>query len=280
MPIYFNDLTLDERPEQNRLLMVEFWQLRARLADASGVTGIRVVADRKTTDALGLAMSEGCDREQLVRFGTFFTNPYESEELVRAEDYFKGVEYSIGDSDDDYVECRMLGWAAHERTLAVGFYSSPRWGRACYRIRQLSLESGETEIEAICVTKKVHLEEVKVRSRIASLRDFEHVDIPAPCAKAPSEKHIKVQMHDGKDVVLAFAEKLCRHELVQGVIDTIAFDSTTSRFVIKYYEDGVVDLRMHWTPKGFGLKVQTTARGLEQTRLVAEILEEAFDRRS
>lgn len=284
MAVYFNDLTIvKDDPSQNCRLLPEFWKVMKRLKQATDGREDRVLANDDAL-SLGDAVYASGDPELMMYYSTFFARAYQDDDskelMARAADHTGGeAEYHLADGSRD--QCDMLGWAYHERAITLGLASSAYWGRLAYPVERVTLEDEEPVlVEALCVTAEKQIETSRVLGWIAAQRDFENVGLPEKCTLKPEEKHIKVQMHHGRDEMMAFAEKLCRHPLIQGVIDNIAFDSTTNRFVLNCYDDGVVDLRMHWTERGYGLKVQTTARGLPQTQLVADVLREKFDRKS
>ncbi len=86
--------------------------------------------------------------------------------------------------------------------------------------------------------------------------------------------------HHENEKLKAFSDRIVRHAYVRGVVGTLPFDSTTSRFILKCYEDGTIDIRLHWTEHGCGLKVQTQGKGLRQTEYIAQLLSDKFDQRS
>jgi len=67
---------------------------------------------------------------------------------------------------------------------------------------------------------------------------------------------------------------------VVGIPGTVSWNRSTAEFIQDCREDGTVEVIMHWMNDGYGMQVRTTARGLLQTRLVADVLREKFDRRS
>ena len=285
MAVYFNDLTIvKDDPSQNCRLLPEFWKVMKRLKQATDGREKYVLANDKALALISNAVSASGNPELMMYYSTFFARAYQDDDakelMARAAEH-TGVEVEYHLADGGRERCDMLGWAHHERAITLGLASSAYWGRLVYLVERETLEDEEPVlVEALCVTAEKQIETSRVQGWIAAQRKFENVVLPEECSLTPAEKHIKVQMHHGRDEMMAFAERLCRHPLVQGVIDNIAFDSTTNRFVLNCYDDGVVDLRMHWTERGYGLKVQTTARGLPQTQLVADVLREKFDRKS
>ena len=43
------------------------------------------------------------------------------------------------------------------------------------------------------------------------------------------------------------------------------------------FEDGLIEIRLHWSDKGFGMVVKTTGKNKYQTKKIAEILTNDFD---
>ena len=197
-------------------------------------------------------------------------------------DLFYGAEYHIELDTGEKIECRRLGWAALNRSITLGLNSSDFWGRLCYDIEEESLEYGLSRLTALCVTNGEHVSDARVQTWIAVNREFEAVPEPTPCA-LPYEQRVQPSFnvpHHDNEKLKAFSDKIVRHKYVCGVVDTLEFDPTTSRFIVKWYEDGKVDVRLHWTRTGCGLRIQTVGKGLQQTELIARRLEDKFDRRS
>lgn len=288
MALYFNDLTLDKVPQQNAMLFREFWKVMKRFSQATEGREKRVIANDTGLNAAADALASS--PEQMMFFGSFFAKPYEDEsaqkKLAAAEDHANETEYRLAE-DDGGLDCPMMGRAHQDRSLTIGLSSSRRWNELVYLIERTALEEGDNgleevraRVESVCVTKVEQIDDSRIQSWIAAQRDFAEVPDPVPCALAPEDKHIKVQTHHGIDVLNQFARQLCQYRYVQGVIDSIAWKSGSHEFVDKCYDDGVVDVRLHWTSRGYGLKLQTTAKGVLQTRKVAEMLKAKFDRKS
>lgn len=286
MAIYFNDLTLDKIPQQNMMLLREFWPVMKRLSQATEGLEKRAFINKTGFNMIHEALAS--NPEQGMFLGSFFASPYVDEDaqerMMASENHGAENEYWLQTDSGDRLECPMMGWAQANRSLTVGLSLSSRWNQLVYLLEKTSIrDDGEFEtfeVEAVCVTKCEQIENPRVRGWIAAQRDFERVPDPAPCGLNPKLKHIKIQMHHGIDVLTEFAERLCRVEYVQGVVDTIPWDSKGREFIVECHDDGTVDIRLHWTSRGYGMKIQTTARGLLQTRKAAEMLKAKFDRKS
>lgn len=284
MSVYFNELTLDAVPQQNLMLLREFRRVWAQFARASDGGIKRLIVNDQGMEGLSKAASAGADREMLQFIFSVFVKKFrdkpEDEFTEVANDHFNGAEYHIRLQTGDAVECQTMGWAALNRSVTLGLASTPFWRKLHYEIEEESLEDGMSALDALCITEAGQVADAGVQGWIVSQRKFEDIPEPMPCPIPPDKKFIKYQEHHGKELLREFAAKLVKHPYVQGVCDSIAFDSTTNRFILRCYPDGTVDIRMHWTEMGCGLKVQTVGKDYRQTEFIADILEEKFNRKS
>lgn len=281
--VYFNDLTLDKIPDQNRMLLRSFRDVFKCFSAATDGKIKRLIANDIGMAGLMDAATRGGREEQA--FVCTFVNPKfkvrpDDDYSDNSIDRFNGSEYRLKMQNGEAVECQMLGWASLNRSLTLGLRSSKFWEQLEYDIEEESLEEGVTSVNVLCLTMESQVSLSRVQGWIVANREFEDVPEPIPCPKTPEQKHVKYQEHHGKEMLRDFCSQIVKHKFVQGVVDSIAFDSTTNRFVLKCYNDGTVDLRLHWTKMGVGLKVQTVGKDLRQTMLIAEILKAKYDRRS
>ena len=285
MSVYFNELTLDNVPQQNYMLLREFRAVWSKFVNATDHKIKRMILPRTAMAQLWEAVSTSRD-PAMMEFLHFFVPKFQEapddEFSSHTADLFYGAEYHIKLDTGEKVECRSLGWAALNRSITLGLKSSDFWSRLCYDIEEESLEYGSSRLTALCVTDCAHVGDKRVQTWIAVNREFEVVPEPTPCT-LPYEQRVQPSFnvpHHENEKLKAFSDKIVRHQYVCGVVDTLGFDSTTSRFILKCYEDGKVDIRLHWTQTGCGLRIQTVGKGLQQTELIARILEDKFDHRS
>jgi hypothetical protein len=282
--VYFNDLTLDKIPEQNCMLLRSFRDVFKCFSAATDGKIKRLIANDIGMAGLIDAATRGGREEQA--FVCTFVNPKfkvrpDDDYSDDSVDHFNGSEYRISMQNGEAVECQMLGWASLNRSLTLGLRSSKFWEQLEYDVEEESLDDGVTPVKkALCLTKESQVSLPRVQGWIVANREFENVPEPTPCLIPPEQKHIKYQEHHGKEILRDFCGQIVKHRFVQGVVDSIAFDSTTNRFVLRCYPDGTVDLRLHWTKMGVGLKVQTVGKNLQQTMLIADILKDKYDKRS
>ena len=295
-PIYFNELTLDAVPQQNLMLLRAFRRVFSRF---------NAIADKKVkrlfiNDDAGEALSHAlafCGREREDVELLQFVNTYmSSKEFISQEDEdrCKSVEYKMHLSSGEMLTCQTMGLGCHKHSLSMGLCSSRFWEQLIYEIEEFELDEETLEEkdvathEAICITTESQLDNPKVQSRIASMREFEDVPAPVPCSVPLEQKPIKFSDDHGREKLSAFCKSIVRHEYVCGVVNSLPYKDYENRFVVDCYDNGMVDLCLHWVTfsygggqrKGPSIRVQTTGKDKRQTELIASLLEEKYDRRS
>lgn len=92
----------------------------------------------------------------------------------------------------------------------------------------------------------------------------------------PAKKVINLRDDHGKDVLQAFAKKLCRSEYVKKVVNSLPFNPNQRTSIRNTTKDGLVEFVLTWTDAGYGLCVQTTGRNQAETNSIALHLEQKF----
>ena len=285
-PVYFNELTLDSRSAQNALLLREFKQLvKDFFAKTDGANKNKIFA---TDEALGILWEaiNSCGNPLLVEvLPKIFTGIYEHpNQEKRMLEHDESTSYEIV-IDDTPKNCKTMGFAAHEESVTLGFLSTPFWGKLRYRIERMNSEGVVDQIDALCLTRCQQVGDLEIVEWLRRQLESEHVGdvvVEPPESKIPfEEKQRKYNnVHHERELRRDFCEQILRHKFVDGVIDDLPQSSQRTDFIENVYESGVIDVRMHWTPRGSALRVKTTAKGKKQALLVAELLKEKFDRKS
>ena len=282
MAVYFNDLTLDKVPQQNCMLLRELRNVFASFSSATDGKVKRLIANDAGMAGLWDAVAFG-GREEQTFVCTFVNSKFKArpddDYSDDSLDYFNGAEYRLKTQDGDMIECQMMGWASLNRSLTLGLRSSRFWEQLEYDIEEESLEEGASTVSAICITKENQVSLPRVQGWIVANREFENVPEPTPCMTLPEDKEIWIRDDHGREILQKFAERLVRHKYVERVW-SIPYKPKQKEFIDSVYDDGTVDLRLHWTSQGLGVNVKTVGIDWRQTRLIAEILKDKYDKRS
>ncbi len=97
-----------------------------------------------------------------------------------------------------------------------------------------------------------------------------------PTDQKPQDKTIKLRDDHGKDVLKKFGKRLCTNEYVEGVVNSLPFNSKERNFIRNVFDNGQVELVLYWTDAGLGMLIQTTGRNKRETEAIANILQDKY----
>lgn len=94
----------------------------------------------------------------------------------------------------------------------------------------------------------------------------------------PTQKSISFRQDHGTDILTTFANRLISSPYVISVINSLQFNPKTVRFIRNVFNDGKIEIVLHWEDAGFGMVIQTTGRNYRETKAIAKILQNEYDR--
>jgi len=161
-------------------------------------------------------------------------------------------------------------------SLSLGLPSEPYWEQINHDIFECIHEK-ELKHNILCLTVKEHLDNVCFIDWFERKFQSEPIKIQLH----PNNKEIHLRDDHGKDILFEFAKRLCQSPYVIQIINSSPFQPHESRFINKEkpFNEGIINICLHWTEQGFGLVVKTTATNKYQALKISEILIEEFDQR-
>jgi len=190
---------------------------------------------------------------------SFFRSPYESEKVENEQDEFLEHEWLYNGKS-----CIGLPLAVILNSTALSIYD-PEWSHPFVNI-----------------TKDGKVDTVR------NISTEQHVDIHIPQIRAGEEPELvesDLQMEDkqislrddhGIDILMDFSKRLIRCPYVIGVINSLPFNAHERRFIKKIREDGLIEIVLPWTDKGYGIVIKTTGRTIRETEMIGRIIEEKY----
>ena len=195
--------------------------------------------------------------------------PEENEDKLGAYDY-DDVKCVVGTTEYDTLG---LYCAYLYKGFAVSFSSAQEW--ACDHVMLRLYSKGKPEDHSV----------VNV-ALVAQLLDdkfyrwygqYGKVNLEK-CKIAPDKKPFHVRDDHGKDVLKEFFHKIRKEPYVANAINSLPFNPNATEFIHKVYGDGKIELVLHWTDKGYGLVISTTARNQVQAYYAANLLKDKYDK--
>ena len=277
MNIYFNELTLDAiddavigEPIFSRFLgqvLKPVLQTKTKLKHIS-CNDLAKIKEKCLRSNNGLLSQS---------FYSFFRAPYVDEDFVGTaeEERYSASNFYIL-KGTAFIECIDLGAAVMKNSLTLGLPSEPFWEELSHTICE---RNGKKELnhEALCVTKGEHLCLPKFCDWLEKTFHGE----PQEIFNDPCDKAVSLRDDHGKDKLLDFARKICRSTYVISVVNSLPFKPKQKVFINmnQSFEDGLIEICLHWTPQGFGMVLKTTAKNRYQAIKIADCLTKTYDQK-
>lgn len=195
--------------------------------------------------------------------------PEEKEEELGAYDY-DDVKCVVGTN-----ECDTLGlYCAYlYKGFAVSFSSAQEW--TCDHVMLRLYSKGKHEdysvINVALVAQLLDNKFCRWYARNGKI-------YLEKCAIAPNKKSFHVRDDHGKNVLKEFFNKIRKESYVTNAINSLPFNPGATEFIHKVYGDGKIELVLHWTDKGYGLVISTTAKNQVQAYYAANLLKDKYDK--
>lgn len=192
---------------------------------------------------------------------SFFRPPYERKNLTEDDEYkFSEISYKYNDKTP-----LGLSWAAYFDTLALSLATSEEWNTA-----NVEILKNENPILVRHVSKKEHI--ATHEDWFLGLKEIEKCKIPY------EQKHFHLRDDHGKKELTEFWNKISKNEYVVSCLNSLPFNRNQKQLVKEIYPDGKIELVLVWEDDCYGMVIQTTGKGITQTRKIAEMLEKEFGR--
>lgn len=184
--------------------------------------------------------------------------------------------FFVSDSGEE-VSCLGLYIAHVTQSFAVGFDSGLFKGDS-HKVCRLRLLKGDgsTFASVCCLTRAGQVEEIPEFEELMAGQD----DLPVPeCLLPPGEKKIHLPEHHGSKECRKHSQRLVMEKYVTGVLNSIDFDSSEKGYIHKVRDKNIIELRLYWTSRGYGLCVQTSAESRIQNRWIARYLDKKYGKK-
>lgn len=278
MELMFNELSEEplclnktEAFERVDLLIATYKEANARQANK-----IRFHKGYESIElAPGYSLNDYCcepkhSRTKGLLLRGLFKMPFIDDNSAEEEQYIKNS-FTIK-KGDSFVQPYGLAAAFIYHVPAIGFLSEDFWDACCFELMVNATE--EKAEKVICLSKPEHLKDQFVNDFIE-----ERLPVNLLKTKLKSEnKIIKLRDDHGKDILEAFSSKIIQFEYVESVINSLPYNPNCNSFIKEVYPDGKIELVLTKTDKGLGIIVKTTGRNLRETKEIARLLDNRFNK--
>lgn len=199
---------------------------------------------------------------------SFQDSPY-LEPDSQAEERFINEDYETS-IDGNWQQGQGFSSAFILNTFTVSLPTHPVWDNVKFDIRR------KEETDPCGKVLNVNTEKAANHKEIMRLIEDSKPVLLESCNIHPSKKKFKVRDDHGKDKLALLWKKLCKNDYVVETINSLSFNSDSTKFIEKCFPDGKIHIRLVGSAKGYGMVIQTTGRDLKTTTAIAKIIEERY----
>ncbi len=247
-----------------------------KAASLHGFKGIRYEQSFDHIElATGFSLNDFCQMPQFRTYGSLLLglarHPYIESDTEEEKRFISNYFYLLRDGEKIPVE--GLGVVYLYQTVAISFAIEDYWHKNV--VHNLYIEGDEDgEYPVISIADASHCE-------CKEFSDFKEAYEPLElklCETLPANKHIELRDDHGKDVLEAFAKRICKSPYVIKVINSLPFNPKERNFIHKVYDDGRIEIVLTDTEKGLGMVLQSTGSNHRETLTIAKMLADKYGR--
>lgn len=273
--VYFNDLTLTAIPDvaAGRYLLNAF--LSNVWKPFSRESKLKMIACDNLQSIIDKCLGPGPNSILRSAVYTCFHGPYTDKEMEEPESEKRYVNSAFFiEKNGTRIKCTDLGCAVIKQTITMGLCSEEFWANLEHTVIEQTPDTEECH-QALCVTQEQHLSS----SSVTDWLDMTFHAEPEESNLSPDEKDVRFRDDHGTDILTAFAARIVCCPYITEVINSLAWRPHQRCFIDEKqsFEKGNIELCLHWTDKGLGMVVATTAKNKFQAEKIAEYLRQDFD---
>lgn len=257
MELYFNEFSIKNGESITRDTIITLTMVYKALLKYS-VTTCRIGSE--DSNKLFQLISSLPDSMNVKNFYfSFFRSPYESDTVEKnQDDYYKYNWTFNSQACIGFALAYLLGSAS------LSIYTSG-WN---IPFVQFFKDRGAEKARNICVEEHVDI-------HIPQIMDETEAEL-LKCDLKSQDKKIVLRNDHGMDVLEDFSKRLIRCPYLIGVVNSLPYNPYERKFIKRIRENGLIEIVLPWTDKGYGIVVKTTGRTVRETERISEIIEEEF----
>jgi hypothetical protein len=256
LELFFNELSIEGAESISREAVLAFVKVYRALIKYE-ITTCRIASeDNHKLHQMIQSMPDSFNIQNF--YFSFFRSPYESEMVEQEQDEYLAHEWM-----HQGKPCIGLPLAAICDAAVLSIYA-PLWNET---IVYIARDGDEMPVRNIGTEQHVHIHMPQLQHREPELVES---------ALQAEDKKISLRDDHGKDLLMDFSRRLIRCPYVVGVINSLPYNSHERRFIRRIQENGVIEIVLPWTDKGYGVAVKTTGRTKQETEKIGEIIEEMY----
>lgn len=168
-----------------------------------------------------------------------------------------------------------------QNTFCVGFESCATWQKDFFDLVVTS-NGKHSSVSWACISSarvyNTEGEDVRRKSAFDEWLQARNVELVESTLR-PEQKPSDVEGDHGQNLLKEHAKMLNNHPYVEGALTSLQFKPHSREYILKIYDDGLLDIVLWWEDAGYSMRVKTTGRNAAETKEIAKILREKYGRR-
>ena len=252
----------------------------------TGVTKVRHAGDMTTiplTPTLTLQdylNTHTTNPTVMALLGIFIHPQVDMDDDISLQNYFDTTA-EVKIEEDSVIPADGFNAAYCQNTFCVGFESCATWQKDFFDL-VVSSNGKKSDVRWACISSPQVYSTVGNDSRRKSAFDrwlqARNVEL-VESTLLPEQKPSDVEGDHGQHLLKEHAKMLNRHPYVEGALTSLPFQPHSREYVLKIYDDGLLDIVLWWEDAGYSMRVKTTGRNVAETKEIAKILREKYGRR-
>lgn len=195
-----------------------------------------------------------------------------SKPFIRDEDEIVLEEYILNDFkiqiDQEKIKCDGIAAAHLYNTVCTSLNSDVIWLEVILEIEKHQ-EDETLKHNVFNISHKDNFLNPDLKEFITQIKPIELIKTLIPI----SSKKIGISDHHGKDIQVAFANKILKNTYVEEIKST---GWGGNRFIRKVNEDGTIEVVLTQSAKQYAFLVFTTGRNFQETQKISTILQDKY----
>lgn len=210
-----------------------------------------------------------------------FTHPQvDTDDDISLQNYFDTTaEVKMG--DESVIPADGFNAAYCQNTFCVGFESCATWQKDFFDLVVTS-NGKQSSVSWACISSARMYsavgEDAGRKSAFDEWLQARNVELVESII-LPGQKPSDVEGDHGQNLLKEHAKMLNNHPYVEGALTSLQFKPHSREYILKIYDDGLLDIVLWWEDAGYSMRVKTTGRNAAETKEIAKILREKYGRR-
>lgn len=235
--------------------------------------GIFKLAENKTLIQWVSSLNHQANTNKILSL--MFKKPFSRDILIGKENEIPKYYYTHIPADIVEEDCLGLTTAYLMEKIAISLNTHTCWDNDTIFFKEIyndELDTNDVSVKNITTEQHLISKAVSDYLMFAGKLQLDEYNIPH------NQKTISLRDDHGQDTLMAFSKKIRKSKYVKSIINSLPFNPNDINLIKNVYNDGKIEMVLHWTDPGLGIVIQTTGKNYRETNEIALLLKKEYDK--